>query len=234
MYTAQNYFIVYIDLLGAKNAIEQDNDNHFLNTLHSLYERGLTSINELMPKTGIPDCKIKIFSDNIIIAIPSNFMQRDDHHPAIVLNRIQTIAAFFQREFLNENILLRGGVSYGELYIDDVFIWGKALIAAYELEDKISIYPRIIIDKSILSKEFLGIQSNNSLCSLYQIRQDFDGEYFFDYLNFPKAKNVCELINRSLKYTTKKMEVENNKDILQKYTWHKNYLSDCLKKIEQS
>ncbi|CAB1240062.1 conserved protein of unknown function [Ruminococcaceae bacterium BL-4] len=234
MYTAKNYFIIYIDLLGAKNAIKQDNDDHFLNTIHSLYEKALTVLNGVTSTPGFEGCKTKIFSDNIIIAIPSDFTQLNDHHPVITLNRVQTVATSFQREFLKENILLRGGVTYGKLYIDNIFVWGTALIAAYELEDKISIYPRIIVDKSILPKELFSVPNNNTLCSLYQIRQDFDGEYFFDYLNFPKDKNVCELINRSLKCTTKKMEVENNKNILQKYAWHKNYLSDCLKKIEQS
>lgn len=201
MYRTQNYMVIYIDLLGVKNAIKQDYNDDFLNDIHMLYKNVSVIVNQMMPITGIEDCKFKIFSDNIIIAIPSNITQRDDHHPVIALNRAQTAAMFLQREFLKKDILIRGGVTYGKLYIDDVFVWGKALISAYELEDKIAIFPRIIVDKCILQKEFLNILDDDfyhNLLSSYQVREDFDGEYYFDYLNFPKDKDVYMLVNNSL------------------------------------
>ena len=47
--------------------------------------------------------------------------------------------------------LLRGGISIGQLLIDDVMVWGETLLKSYYLEDKIANYPRIISDIHYLS-----------------------------------------------------------------------------------
>lgn len=43
--------------------------------------------------------------------------------------------------------LVRGGITIGDFYIDDMFVWGAALVKAYELEEKIAVYPRVILDE---------------------------------------------------------------------------------------
>ena len=52
---------------------------------------------------------------------------------------------------LRHGYLIRGGISEGEFYKDDsnIFVYGKALIEAINLEEKIAIYPRIVVQSSI-------------------------------------------------------------------------------------
>ena len=54
--------------------------------------------------------------------------------------------------FLGRKILLRGGITLGDLFIDDTFVWGAALLAAYNIESSIALYPRVIIDDSLLKR----------------------------------------------------------------------------------
>jgi len=229
MKKTQKYLVAYLDLLGTKHQIETDDNCDLLNIVSSCYENVIRTLSTIMPISGIEDCKIKVFSDNIIVAIPSDTTQRDDHHPIIALNRIGPAVRYLQREFLNKKILIRGGVTYGQLYIDDVFVWGKALIDAYSLESTIAKYPRIVIDQSIVELKGLVLFDDQSLdfLSINKIKKDYDGEFFFDYLNYPRDVKTRALIDSSLDDINMRIESETKKDVLEKYIWHRNYLLSC-------
>ena len=66
VYETQPHFVAYLDLLAGKHLIKAEEDES-LNRMHSLLQvakdSGAHSANAIFPK-----CKIKIFSDNIIIA----------------------------------------------------------------------------------------------------------------------------------------------------------------------
>ena len=38
----------------------------------------------------------------------------------------------------------------GDFYFDEQFVWGPALLRAHDLEDKVSVYPRVVIDTPVL------------------------------------------------------------------------------------
>ena len=65
--------------------------------------------------------------------------------------------------------MLRGGVAIGQLYIDEVMVWGKALLTAYELEDKVANYPRVIIDEDVVN-EISSVQDLQEYLRLYLVR----------------------------------------------------------------
>lgn len=221
------HIIVYIDLLGVKEIICSDKDNSMLNQIHTCIKECL-KLPSIMSLVNIQGCKIKVFSDNIVIAIPSNFYRADDHHPYVALNRMQAAVIFIQRFFLENNLLVRGGVTFGELYIDDVFVWGPALINAYHLENSIALYPRVVIDESIIKIANSVIDNGKmNILELYNLKLDFDGIYFFDYLNYPKDQGVKNIITKSLLDIEEKITKETNKRTLQKMHWHKNYLLYC-------
>jgi hypothetical protein len=57
----------------------------------------------------------------------------------------------YQRNLLQKKIYVRGGIADGQCYCDDHVIFSKALIKAYKLETEIAKYPRIVIEKNILT-----------------------------------------------------------------------------------
>jgi hypothetical protein len=86
--------------------------------------------------------------------------------------------------------LVRGGVSYGNIYSSSDRIFGPALVAAYELESKYALYPRIAVDPRLLEE----LKRNELLKAVHHdladetpyiqnlIRKGNDGIWFVDYI----------------------------------------------------
>lgn len=248
----RNYLTILIDILGSKAMIQKDIDATFLNLMGDVYNIISKILPEILRPTLEYDIKIKIFSDNILIAIPSEWNFANNNHPVIALNRACTVVGAIQRLFLEKGLLTRGGVSYGTLYIDDTFVLGETLLRSYELEDKIAVTPRVIVDNSIieiLSKLVLH-DSNAETMTSFGLVIDDDGEYYFDYLNFPQDP-ICQniiarsivlcneelqklddkvnhiTIDTSLSKREKKEILENVETVKNKYLWLKKYIDYC-------
>ncbi|MDL2236721.1 hypothetical protein LJC56_02670 [Christensenellaceae bacterium OttesenSCG-928-K19] len=231
MLKTENYFVAYIDILGIKKMIENDDKDYYLNKIYNCMNAAIEQAKIMMNVPGCDNIKIKIFSDNMIFAIPSDFHMTDDHHPVISLNRIGTIVGSLQRMFLEAGFLTRGGVTHDKLYIDDTLVWGKALLDSYNLENNIAGYPRVVIDlkvKKIANLLVLDDESRDVL-EMNNMKMDFDGIYFFDYLNFPDDKGIRTIVTEALVDIDKKIKEENNLRVIQIYEWHKNYLLSCQK-----
>lgn len=231
MKRTQNHLIAYLDILGIKRFIEDDSHHKYLNLLSDCYRDVLSGMDRVFPRIGIKDARTKIFSDNIVIAIPSDFSNKDDHHPTIALNRIIAAAGLFQRILLSHNLLLRGSITYGPLYIDDVFVWGSALTRAYELESETAIYPRIIADKNILDIQkwiLYDATTPMTFTQIYQMKADFDEEFFIDYLHCPEDSQICNMVDKSLRVFYRLIEREKDDRVKKKMIWHRDYLTSCV------
>jgi len=87
---------------------------------------------------------------------------------------------------LKRNTLLRGSVVCDWLCHEEGKIFGPALIKAYNVENNIAIYPRIVFDEEIFAiaemypAKWIKKSDRNNI-SKYLITKDFDGLYYFDY-----------------------------------------------------
>jgi hypothetical protein len=75
-------------------------------------------------------------------------------------------------------ILLRGGISLGECYEDEDFIFGPALVNSYELEERTAVFPRIVIASDLVEA------STKETGEVWPrvIRRGEDAAYHVDYL----------------------------------------------------
>ena len=144
------YYLLYIDILGMKSLIDSKESELYLNYINNVYRdaiKGITGIYEEINKIKID---VRIFSDNLVVAI-----KEDDDKlsslEAIKRTLIVEIASFIQMLALKYSLLVRGSITYGDFYIDENFLYGKALTRAYALESEVAIYPRIILDDNIAS-----------------------------------------------------------------------------------
>ena len=170
----KQYVVAFLDMLGATNKIRKsETQDESLNIIHNLY----TNVMELAnPETGIKKyegIRFKIFSDNILIAKeidPENSIDS----VLILLNCVSN----FMCSSVGAGVgwLVRGGITVGDLYIDDTVVWGSALVKAYELENKIAVYPRVIIDKPVLDLLKQSCEGKTF------ISKDQDGLDFLNYM----------------------------------------------------
>lgn len=142
-----NYVIAYLDILGATEYMKNDSEQ-FLKDLKNIYETAnmdITFANVVHKK----DIFIKIFSDNILIAVKTS------KHDINRTNKITTVANLVGNIYdnaLEYGYLIRGGITEGKFYRDKLFVYGKALVDAVKIEEKIAIYPRIIVQDDLISE----------------------------------------------------------------------------------
>lgn len=121
--------------------------------------------------------------------------------------------------------MLRGAITVGESFLDDVFVFGKALSDAYFLESTVALYPRIIISKPLAEIVYPQISQIHPIA--YMCILDKDGEYYIDYLSSAgRIKSRREhLIKYALSYNEKELKCSDySSRVKQKLLWHNDYL----------
>jgi len=227
------YLVAYLDMLGSTEKILHDNEmEDYLNTLKRIYEYALHIPDEINPSLSLYHMKMRIFSDNIIIVnklVDEDGAKRDLRTE---LENMCTVVTRFQEHALKKGWLLRGAMTKGQLYFDDMLVWGKALVKAHWMEENIAIYPRIIIDDELVDS-IDSISPSQKGVKVMAIRQDADGCHFLNYLDsiiFLKFPSNEE----EYKEHFRKMFSEPVKDesVRQKRLWHVRYHNAVC--IEQS
>ena len=203
-------YIAFIDLLGMKNAIYNDTRNEHLNNLHTIYKSWLRAKHNCCE---FEDIKIKIFSDNIAVVAELNDLEE-------LLNFV----AYMSEHLLQCGYKIRGGITKGKIYVDNILIWGDGLVKAYFFENEIAKYPRVVIDRNIIFD--IPGYIRDKIVEAKDKDKNGNKIYFIDYLNWPGGilKNRIKNIQEAIKL----IESENNthKLILEKNNWLLNYLKE--------
>jgi len=143
------YIIAYFDILGYKNNVINLSELEE-NELIMKIER---SVKKIYKETKIPEeafsVKVYSFSDNFLIAVKIKNIEFYFSEFAYLVEILQNI----QHELtIMHGLFIRGGLIKGQLYAGKNFVYGKGLINAYEIEDKLSVYPRIVVDRQLLNE----------------------------------------------------------------------------------
>lgn len=209
------YIVAYIDLLGIKTEMKRDLNIQkiSMNKLYNLYTHSM-SLARMIEWKESKDIDFKIFSDNILISkklSPNNDKRKNE------IKSLIYCVAHFQELMVSDSVgwLARGGISIGELFVDDVMVWGEALLKSYYIEDNIAIYPRIILDNSVVDI----LQNSEDLNDF--VRKDSDGMF---YLNYLAMCHFCgESLSRGFDIIQKNTLI--NERIKQKLYWHMKFVN---------
>lgn len=198
--------ILYFDILGYKQKFEEENFNsiEYLQTIRSVMSR----VQEYAKTVG--SIVLKIFSDNACMVFDTG-----DKGTGLSLAKI--IAYELQQVLLEKySVLIRGCISYGEIYIDDDLVYGAGLIKCVEMEEQAE-YPRIIIDSCLNSEIF-----SDAYGVLAKITDDYyevtyldgvvAGDESYDMLSV--RNRIIEMTN---KYCTK--DLKQKAKVIKKYKW---------------
>jgi hypothetical protein len=192
--------VAFIDILGFKDIVENSNRAFaIIKTIEELKKEQEKNFKDI----DVEDVEITWFSDCIVMSSPL-----DIEYIELLLFSLQHM----QLSLLDNGILIRGGVTYGECFHKENKLFGKAMNEAYLLECKIALVPRIVLSKglveyinnSIKSEEpfldFLFDYENNfedyseeddiysevsTGANIFRaiITKDIDSYYFVDYIN---------------------------------------------------
>jgi len=195
----QLHFVAFLDLLGYKDFFKgkKHDVEKFLETINEALTSTIDDANQHYKK--VPDAfkpQIKMFSDNILIAVRSSNNNERDFLP--YLNLVRT-AAQIQKTFINKyQLFLRGGIAKGMFYFGEKYVFGEALINAYEME-QFAVYPKIKIDDKYVEKIITHVRANAVGCDTMAnilidvVGKERDGSYFVNYLpTYPWGKNIDE------------------------------------------
>ena len=151
--------------------------------------------------------------------------------PDIVTYVLKVLSVIQTRILIEQHILLRGAIEYGDVIIQDLGkqIIGPAYIDAYTNQEHNAIYPRIILGQSII--DLINDSSDKRLI------QSYDGLYSLDYIDVymemnkeTKVKISTRLRREHVFSFLNEMYIKYlNADkisIYTKYAWTINYLKE--------
>jgi hypothetical protein len=178
----ENRICCFIDILGFRQHINETIKHSGEDEIEKIISiKSILDLSKNITKDiGISKSKVvTYFSDSIVISY-----KYDEKSQLFwtVLNLL-----YVSMEMANKGFLIRGGVAIGKLVHTDEMIFGPALVEAYDLESKISKYPRIIIAKNVIEA---GVQYHSESHTAEDeqeyimdiVTEDKDGHYYIDYI----------------------------------------------------
>lgn len=221
----ENHIIAYIDFLGMKQKMKKTSSYESLQILKFLMQGTQVTANYISNINAIEEFNIKIFSDNIVIAQKINEEKLCEQ----IVSTINLVAAIQFHALLQFDFWLRGGITIGELYIDDSVVWGLGLIEAYSIENNLANYPRVVISKKIFDAYEECDKKSFNLCAL--VKEDFDGLCFVDFwIAAPNLDNI-PMIAKFLEENAKQYIDEDDR-VKQKINWVIAYFNSYCSKFK--
>jgi hypothetical protein len=233
----QHSVFLFMDILGYKNltqVAEQDGtQQELLQRLHNALSNGrkeledkhesLAGLKKLTPKDRYA---LKAFTDNIVIAWPII------EDAEIELGSAFSKVAWFQFNMALEGFFIRGAISIGEAYIDDIVVFGDALTQAHTGESQLARDPRIILTASAVTavKQHLNYYASSKFApQVRELLQDSDGQWFVNYLDSVLIAEddhgpfYEEFLKHKAAVETRLAEYRDNPLIFSKYVWVAGY-----------
>jgi hypothetical protein len=242
--------VAFIDILGFKSLLSETTDNKgidnekAINAVISAYE-AIRDIWDLDKKSDYLDTessdskKVSIFSDCLVVSFEVN-------QPSQVFYTLLEIKWLIMR-LISRKILCRGAVSVGKFIHTDHYLFGPALVEAYTLESKAAMYPRVILDHTVIEAGAQNsIMDHDSSEELRYVRslleQDSDGMYYIDYFfkaqselddpeyDFPEyINNLGAIIRKGLMGSSHHSKA----DIRVKYSWMRERYNQMVEQVTE-
>ncbi len=176
--------------------------------------------------------QVTTFSDSIVISY-STFTPGGGFH--ILMDLV-----YICIDLLSVGILVRGGVTVGQLIHDEQKCFGPAMIKAYKMESEKAINPRIIIDENVLKFDLNNPGQANTieleneyLLNLIKTDPNNNELFFLDYLKqkneFEDSYAYFDFMLKTKNFITENLsEFKRNEKLYKKYEWLKWYYNETI------
>jgi hypothetical protein len=220
-----NRFVLFFDFLGASNAAK----NWPRERIHEFVDL-LISIAQIQSSQNIsgnaqPDGSYRLlltpeittFSDNIVVSYPDGppegyqgFRKLSPWWAATVCSDSVRILSGVAEAALRIGLLIRGGLSFGQLYHQKGVVFGDALVDAHSLERDIAVFPRVVVSDRVLRK-----LTDPPPEAAEVLRQDADDRWHLDYVTgmlsradqaIPWKRAHLDRINQEIEQLSKSLD----------------------------
>ena len=238
----QRSVFALVDLLGYRDLVLEAkgraNQEDLLVKLHE----ALSSSREWLDGGNLPvppqifgdkdHFSLKAFTDNIAVGWPIGVRRGDGEGELI--SALSNLAAF-QLTMVNAGFFVRGAVAVGDVYVDEIAVFGTPLMEAYEGESMLARDPRIVLTKSAIDlfrSHFDDLPNWQGAQRSRDVWQDNDGQLFVNYLDqilIAEDENgpfFAELEHHKKAVQSKLKEHRQNPAIFAKYAWTAGYHND--------
>jgi hypothetical protein len=151
-----------------------------------------------------------------------------------ILETIEDLAV----DLLREGYFIRGALVRGKLYHDNTMVFGEALVRAYELENTIAQFPRIIISKEVMediARKGIGFFSEQKAQFDAFIEQADDGPYFIHVLRKVAAeiqRAQTDNINKRPEDQLQLLDYAHMQDMIQKRLDEASFIPRHFEKVQ--
>jgi len=176
--------VCFLDILGFQNHVVAtiNSDGTEAKDRTELLIAAFENIRDILDIDRPEDRKgkeVTQFSDSIVIS----FRATEESGVFYALLDIMWV----QVNLVLRGILCRGAVARGKLVHTSKILFGPGMVDAYVLESKAALYPRVILDESIIklgvmahARHHLPEHEEKSITSL--LEKDSDGMYYINYI----------------------------------------------------
>jgi len=228
--------VAFVDILGSREAVkrmEEGDDSKAKVILKALSIIRNFAQSASVAKGPIADVEVSWFSDSIVISAEVLELWRVIHAVGILSSLL-----------CHEGIYTRGGIARGLCHHSEGICFGPGLIAAYDLESKVAVYPRVVIqqrladdeDKQDTKKKLMKIIRLGP-ASNFNFRRSEDGLLWVDilspnlvsYISFGDGhhKNYVDYMNDVKKALELKLGKNKDERINAKVNWFATYFNRC-------
>lgn len=226
--------ITFMDILGFRALVEERSASEIRRILNLVQD--FAGNDDDTPEEDVVALN---FSDSVI-----RIRYYDTEYPIGALNHEVLSLIHAQGELINNGVLVRGGVTTGEVFCDSTNVFGPGFNRAYGLESEFANYPRIVVGP----EAFHDLRSDVRLCADHHdtvdeihylrgfLKQGDDGLWFVDYLaairrelDEPEFYPDFLLRHRNL-VIDNAAKAGSSLRILQKYLWLARYHNDVCER----
>jgi hypothetical protein len=234
--------VTFLDVLGFRELV-MNSDGKLIRKVLDAVKKS-TMPNKKYGKSYEP--QVVSFSDSIVRVRRLDTKENLSYPTGLLFQELLSLA-YAQGELIDDDILIRGSVSFGDIYISGSRVFGPGLVDAYELESKYAIYPRIVVDPKLIQE----YKSNKLLRAKWHrlkddmesvkdlLKQGDDGMWFIDYgrvtmgeLDEPEMRPIFLQRHREVILAGAKRHAKLN-SILTKYIWMANYHNNIISEIDE-
>lgn len=141
-------YCVFMDVLGFNQIVAEgfkgDNPETIFKQFYQVISEQVQILHSHREANKLPSWEIKVFTDNIVLGYPVSSPEGEREFSDIVAE-----VADYQLAMALNGFFVRGGLSYGYLFMDEYTVYGPAILDAYSLESKKARDPRIVLSENV-------------------------------------------------------------------------------------